>query len=137
MSKILNYAGVSRVNGVLTFRTATEDKRFLQLTKLGDTEVQFVKINPVLSKSEAAKELLMMNFENGNAEVQALLVSKINDDNPFAKPKARTIKVKVAKKDAVEDYFSQVESEQPMSAKEARKIRAQFNARVKEAYEAN
>ena len=137
MSKLISFAGVSRVAGVLKFRGAQNVNRITQLRKLGDTDVEMLYLGRDMTKSEAAKELLARNFANGRADIDALLVSVASDDNPFAKPKARTIKVKVAKKDIVEDYFSRVESEQPMSAKEARKIRAQFNARVREAYEAN
>jgi hypothetical protein len=136
MSKVLNYAGTSRVNGKLTFRTASDDKRFMQLVKLGDTDVQLVKINPVTSKSQAAKELLAMNFGDGNAEVDALLLSKAKDDNPFAtKPaKKTTVKVKSTKKAPVAVKAS---SEIELTPKEAARIRAEFNAKLKEAYEAN
>jgi hypothetical protein len=83
------------------------------------------------TKSQAAKELLSRNFANGRADIEALLVSVAADDNPFVKPKkARTVKVKVSKSDPVE-------ADQPMKAKEAAKIRAEFNARVRAAYEAN
>jgi hypothetical protein len=47
------------------------------------------------------------------------------------------VKVKVSKSDPVEAYFLAVEADQPMKAKEAAKIRAEFNARVRAAYEAN
>lgn len=135
MSKVLNYAGVSRVAGKLTFRTASDDKRFMQLVKLGDTDVQLVKINPVTSKSQAAKELLSMNFANGDAEIEALIVSKAKDDNPFAKkaPKA-TVKVKSTKKAPVTVVSA---NEINLTPKEAARIRAEFNAKLKAAYEAN
>ena len=136
MSKAIYFAGVSRVAGVLKFRTAANPDRLAQLGKLGDTDIEMINVN-VETKSQAAKELLARNFTNGRSDIEALLVRVASDDNPFAKPKARTVKVKVAKADLVEDYFSRVESEQPMTAKEARKVRAAFNARVKEAYEAN
>ena len=77
MSKLLTFAGVSRLKGELKFRTATEDKRFLQLVKLGDTDVEFVSITPALSKQAAAKELLDRNFANGRADIEALLESVV------------------------------------------------------------
>jgi hypothetical protein len=92
MSKILNFAGVSRVAGELKFRTATEPSRFQQLTKLGDTDVEMTKIAPALSKQAAAQELLDRNFANGRADIQALLESVAGK---IAKPKrARTVRVK-------------------------------------------
>jgi hypothetical protein len=91
MSKAITFAGVSRLNGELKFRTATEDKRFLQLIKLGDTEVEFTSINAE-TKQQAAQELLARNFANGRAEIQALLESVASKTS--APRKAREVKVK-------------------------------------------
>ena len=138
MSKLISFAGVSRVNGVLKFRTADSPARITQLQKLGDTEVEMRFLNVAMTKSEAAKRLISTGFANDREDVLALLVSVAKDDNPFVKPKkARTVKVKVSKSDPVEAYFLAVEADQPMKAKEAAKIRAEFNARVRAAYEAN
>jgi hypothetical protein len=138
MSKQIYFAGVSRVAGVLKFRTAASPARFQQLGKLGDTDVEMINVN-VDSKSAAAKELLSRNFANGRADIEALLVSVAADDNPFAKPKKnRTVKVKSTKADPVEAYFLAVEADDvKLTSKQAAKIRAEFNARVKAAYEAN
>jgi hypothetical protein len=82
----------------------------------------------VTTKSEAAKQLLAQNFSD-DAEILALLTAVATDDNPFAKPKkARTVTVKKSQLAA---------DNSKMSAKEAAKVRAEFNARVKAAYEAN
>jgi hypothetical protein len=138
MSKAIYFAGVSRVNGELKFRTAASPARFQQLGKLGDTDVEMVNVN-VDSKSAAAKELLSRNFANGRADIEALLVRVAKDDNPFAKPKKKsgTVKVKNTKGDPVEAYFLAVEADQPISRKEAARLRAEFNERVRVAYEAN
>jgi hypothetical protein len=138
MSKAIYFAGVSRVAGVLKFRTAASPARFQQLGKLGDIDVEMINVN-CATKSQAAKELLSRNFANGRADIEALLVSVASDDNPFVKPKkARTVKVKVSKSDPVEAYFLAVEADDvKLTPKQAAKIRAEFNARVKAAYEAN
>jgi len=139
MSKEIYFAGVSRVAGVLKFRTAASPARFQQLGKLGDTDVEMVNVN-VDSKSAAAKELLSRNFANGRADIEALLVSVAQDDNPFAKPKKKsgTVKVKRTKSDPVEAYFLAVEADDvKLTPKQAAKIRAEFNERVRIAYEAN
>jgi hypothetical protein len=138
MSKAIYFAGVSRVAGVLKFRTAASPARFQQLGKLGDTDVEMINVN-CATKSEAAKELLSRNFANGRADIEALLVSVAADDNPFAKPKKnRTVKVKSTKADPVEAYFLAVEADDvKLTPKQAAKIRAEFNAQVKAAYEAN
>lgn len=135
MSKVIHFAGVSRVAGVLTFRTAASPARAQQLARLGDTDIDMVMLRGApTTKSQAAKQLLAQNFSD-NAEIVALLTKVATDDNPFAKPKARTVKIK-AKGLKISKAAAEAD-DVPMSAKEARKIRAQFNARVKEAYEAN
>jgi hypothetical protein len=91
MSKTIYFAGVSRVNGELKFRTATEPGRFQQLIKLGDTDVEMVNLNAE-TKQEAAQELLTRNFANGRTEIQALLESVAGKAS--ASRKARTVKIK-------------------------------------------
>jgi hypothetical protein len=91
MSKTIYFAGVSRVAGELKFRTATDDKRFLQLIKLGDTDVEMVNLKAE-TKQEAAEELLSRNFANGRADIQALLESVAGKTS--APRKARTVKIK-------------------------------------------
>jgi hypothetical protein len=135
MSKLISFAGVSRVNGVLKFRTAVSPARITQLQKLGDTEVEMRFLNIAMTKSEAAKRLISTGFANDREDVLALLVSVANDDNPFAKPKARTVKVK-ARKVKVSEIAAEADDEK-LTPKQAAKIRAEFNAKVKAAYEAN
>jgi Spy/CpxP family protein refolding chaperone len=136
MSKVINYAGVSRVNGELKFRTATSHARAQQLRKLGDTDVEMVILRgPALTtKSQAAKQLLAQNFSD-DAEILALLTAVATDENPFAKPKARTVKVK-AKGVKISKATAEADDVK-LTPKQAAKIRAEFCERVREAYEAN
>jgi hypothetical protein len=135
MSKPIYFAGISRVAGVLKFRTAASPARFQQLGKLGDTDVEMINVN-CETKSQAAKELLSRNFANGRADVEALLVSVASDDNPFAKPKkARTVKVR-AKSLKISKAAAEADDVR-LTPKQAAKIRAEFNERVRVAYEAN
>jgi hypothetical protein len=99
MSKLISFAGVSRVNGELKFRTAVSPARITQLQKLGDTEVEMRFLNVSMTKSEAAKRLISTGFANDREDVLALLVSVAKDDNPFAKPKKKsgTVRVKSTK----------------------------------------
>jgi hypothetical protein len=134
MSKAIYFAGVSRVAGELKFRTAQSPARFQQLGKLGDTDVEMINVN-CETKSQAAKELLSRNFANGRADIEALLVSIAQDDNPFAKSKARNLKIrakglKISKAAAEADDVK-------LTPKQAAKVRAEFNERVRQAYEAN
>jgi hypothetical protein len=88
MSKTINFAGVSRVAGVLKFRTATDEKRIEQLIKLGDTDVELVEVYAV-DKAEAARVLLAIKFQADNDEVQALLWNMSQQKETVAKPKAK------------------------------------------------
>jgi hypothetical protein len=145
MSKLICFAGVSRVAGVLKFRGANDVKRIDQLRKLGDTDVELRFLEKEMTKSEAAKKLLAMDFANGRADIEALLVSVANDDNPFTAPKApkkaKTVKVTVPPKFAQELLGAKVKVEPvvdaPYSPKQAAKIRAEFMKKLKLAYEAN
>jgi len=134
MSKAIYFAGVSRVAGVLKFRTAASPARFQQLGKLGDTDVEMVNVN-CETKSQAAKELLSRNFATGRADIEALLVSVASDDNPFAKPRARTVKVR-AKGIKIGKAAAKADDEK-LTPKQAARIRAEFCERVRIAYEAN
>ena len=115
MSKI-TFAGVSRTAGVLRFRTASDDKRFAQLAKLGDTDIEFTRVSAD-TKSQAAKELLGRNFANGRADIDALLVGVAKDDNTI-KPK-RQVTVRVPTRFAIEQQGKKVTVEKKLSIEEA------------------
>ena len=137
MSKQIQYAGYSIVkDGTWKFRTATDEKRIFQLEAFGES-VYMVSIKPVTTKGAAAKELLAMDYMGKDPECVAFFVKHARDENPFKPKKARTVKVKVSKSDPVEAYFLAVEADQPISRKEAARLRAEFNERVRIAYEAN
>ena len=137
MSKQIQYAGYSIVkDGTWKFRTATDEKRIAQLEAFGES-VYMVSIRPVATKGAAAKELLAMDYMGKNPECVAFFVKHARDENPFKPKKARTVKVKVSKSDPVESYFLAVEADQPISRKEAARLRAEFCERVRIAYEAN
>jgi hypothetical protein len=136
MKDAIIYAGYSRLaDGTMKFRTATTQKRVDQLVALGE-EVHMRIINDVYSKSAAAKELLRLDHANGAKELEAFYTAQVRDENPFARPKkARTVKVnakgvKISKATAEADDIR-------LTPKQAAKIRAEFNERVRVAYEAN
>jgi hypothetical protein len=135
MSKTIYFAGVSRVAGELKFRTAADDKRMAQLVKLGDTDVEMINLNAE-TKSQAAKELLSRNFANGRADIEALLVRVAADDNPFARPK-KTGTVKVRAKNKKISRVTVEAEDIKLTPRQAAKVREEFNARLKDAYEAN
>ena len=141
MSKLISFAGVSRVNGELKFRGAQSVARITQLQKLGDTEVEMRFLNGEMTKSEAAKRLIATNFANGREDILALLVSVANDDNPFKakkESKPRTVKVKSTKPRLILSPTVSVGADDaPYTPKQAAKIRAEFMKKLKAAYEAN
>lgn len=136
MSKLISFAGVSRVDGVLKFRGAQNVNRITQLQKLGDTDVEMCFLNAEMTKSQAAKRLIATNFANGREDVLALLVSVANDDNPF---KAKTVKVRTKKAVVVDGAvkvgrgaLGKVYPEIKMTPKQAEQIRNEFNAKHKD-----
>jgi hypothetical protein len=135
MKDAIIYAGYSRLaDGTMKFRTATTHNRVSQLEALGE-EVHMRIINDVYTKSAAAKELLRLDHANGAKELEAFYAAQVRDENPFKKT-TRLVKVKVPTKFMAQMTGARVEVEK-MTAKEAAKIRAEFNAKVKAAYEAN
>jgi hypothetical protein len=135
MKDAIIYAGYSRLaDGTMKFRTATSEARVNQLVAFGE-EVHMILINGVYSKSSAAKELLRLDHANGAKELEKFYTAQVRDENPFKKT-ARLVKVTVPNNAMVHLVGAQVKVEK-MTAKEAAKIRAEFNARVKLAYEAN
>ena len=125
MKDAIIYAGYSRlVDGTMKFRTATNEARVNQLVAFGE-EVHMILINPVYTKSAAAKELLRINHANGAKELEAFYVSQVRDENPFKKT-TRLVKVKVPNNAMVHLVGAKVEVEK-MTAKEAAKIRAEWN----------
>jgi hypothetical protein len=135
MKDAIIYAGYSRLaDGTMKFRTATTQKRVDQLVALGE-EVHMRIINDVYSKSAAAKELLRLDHANGARELEAFYTAQVRDENPFAQPKTRTVKVK-AKGVKISKATAEADDIR-LTPKQAAKIRAEFNERVREAYEAN
>jgi hypothetical protein len=140
MSKEIRYAGFSVLaDGTFKFRTASDQRRIDQLIGFGEQVSMVFLDKPAGSKSEAAKMLLAQTDDRWIPEAQALFVKTARDDNPFKpKKKSGTVRVKSTKGDPVEAYFLAAEADDvKLTPKQAAKIRAEFNARVKAAYEAN
>ena len=130
MKDAIIYAGYSRLaDGTMKFRTATSEARVNQLVAFGE-EVHMILINGVYSKSAAAKELLRLDHANGAKALEQFYTKFVKDENPF-----KVVKVKVPTVFMQKLVGAQIE-EEPLTAKEAAKIRAEFNRKVKEAYEA-
>ena len=95
--KTFQFAGCSRVNGELKFRTAMSQARAQQLAKLGDTDVNMTILPKLMSKAEAAKWCLTSPvFDKCGEDVLALFTANAVDENPFVAPKVAKV-AKVAK----------------------------------------
>ena len=137
----VQFAGFSRLNGVLKFRTANEISRAQQLAKLGDTDINMAILPNPMTKNDAAKYVLTnlaISYPAVNqTEAQLVLTNLIKDENPFAKPKvAKNPKTVVAKNVKIKTA-PVAANDEPMTAKQAAKIRAEFMKKLKVAYEAN
>ena len=139
--KSIQYAGYSILrDGTWKFRTATDQKRVFQLEAFGES-VYMVSIKPVATKSEAAKELLAMDYMSKDQACVDFFVQHARDENPF-KRSARVVKVTVPSRAMVEltgatvkigrGALGRVFPEIPMTPKQAERIRAEFNAAWKD-----
>ena len=125
MKDAIIYAGYSRLaDGTMKFRTATNEARVNQLVAFGE-EVHMILINPVYSKSAAAKELLRIDHANGAKALEQFYTRFARDENPFKKT-ARVVKVTVPPTAMVHLVGAKVEVEE-LSTAEARKIRDAWN----------
>ena len=139
----VQFAGFSRLNGELKFRTANEISRAQQLAKLGDTDISMAILPNPMTKNDAAKYVLTnlaISYPKFNTpEATGLLTSLIKDENPFAKPKKaskpKTVKAKNVK--LVIGSVTVSADDAPYTPKQAAKIRAEFMKKLKSAYEAN
>ena len=134
--KQIQYAGYSTLkDGSIKFRTATDEKRINQLEAFGEAVCMTLLPRVVATKAEAAKQLLAINHCSNDPAIVDFYVQNAKDENPFKKT-ARVVKIRVPNMAMVHLVGAKVE-EEPLTAKEARKIRAEFNRKVKAAYEAN
>ena len=103
--KTFTYAGVSRLNGVLTARFANDDSRFLVLVKNGHTDVNIVKLPSAMDKIDATSYLLKSNFANGDVEIETALklAPKTERVKRASVVKVTGAKVKKEKKLSVEE----------------------------------
>ena len=139
--KQIQYAGYSILkDGTWKFRTATDQNRVFQLEAFGES-VYMVSIKPVATKSQAAKELLAMDYMAKDQACVDFFVQHARDENPF-KRSARVVKITVpttamvqlvgAKVKINRGVFAKVYPEIPMTPKQAERIRNEFNAQAKD-----
>lgn len=92
MKDPIRFAGFSRVDGSIKFRTARTASRVHQLKLQGEVS-DIVEIAEAADRKSAAQALLAINHASDNAEVVALYKTIAGEAQP-----AKTVKVRVARK---------------------------------------
>lgn len=104
--------GISKLNGKYKVRFANDMLRVKVLEKNGHTDVDLIELMTPMTKEDAVRKLIDMDFAKGNADIQAALDEALNRrsettaqpraDKPAkaakTKPTMDTIKAKVAAK---------------------------------------
>ena len=121
----VKFAGFSRLQGALKFRTANDTKRIDQLRKLGDTDVVILELPEEMTKNDAAKFVLNnlnLGYMVDVAEATELLTGVIGDKK-VAKTVTvkKTSKIKISKRSAEADDVK-------LTPKQAARVRDEWNA---------
>ena len=121
----VKFAGFSRLQGALKFRTANDTKRINQLRKLGDTDVFILELPVEMTKNDAAKHVLNnlnLGYMVDVAEATELLTGLISD-----KKVVKTVTVKKAR--AIEISKRAAEADDvKLTPKQAARVRDEWNA---------
>jgi len=121
----VKFAGFSRLQGALKFRTANDTKRIDQLRKLGDTDVVILELPEEMTKNDAAKFVLNnlnLGYMVDVAEATELLTSVISD-----KKVAKTVTVKKASKIKITKRAAEADDVK-LTPKKAARVREEWNA---------
>ena len=121
----VKFAGFSRLQGALKFRTANDTKRIDQLRKLGDTDVVILELPNEMTKNEAAKHVLNnlnLGYMVDVAEATELLAGVISD-----KKVAKTVTVKKTSKIKISKRAAEADDVK-LTPKQAARVRDEWNA---------
>jgi hypothetical protein len=121
----VKFAGFSRLQGALKFRTANDTKRINQLRKLGDTDVVILELPEEMTKNDAAKFVLNnlnLGYMVDVAEATELLTGVIsNEKTAKTVTVKKTSKIKISKRAAEADDVK-------LTPKQAARVREEWNA---------
>lgn len=96
MSKTFKFAGVSRRNGTMKARFASDQMRVKVLAKTGSSDIDLIELEHAMTKEAAVEFLLKINFDNGNAEVREALEAYLSKHTPKAAKSAKVAKTAAA-----------------------------------------
>ena len=111
MKETIKFAGYSTQAGKLKFRTATNAARVHQLKLQGEV-ADMVEIAPVLTKPEAAEQLLKLGHAGSQADVVALYQAKARSAVVAVKAGQVRSQIDIDSEAAVEAMIARVESQQ-------------------------
>ena len=94
MLQIYTHAGVTRINGKFKVRYTNNGFRVKKLIKEGHTDIDLLELPSALSKTEAIKYLLSINFDNGNTEVRQTLEDALDRRGEKVAPTLEAIEAK-------------------------------------------
>ena len=121
----VKFAGFSRLQGALKFRTANDTKRIDQLRKLGDTDVVILELPEEMTKNDAAKFVLNnlnLGYMVDVAEATKLLTGLISNEKVTKTVTVKkTSKIKISKRSAEADDVK-------LTPKQAARVREEWNA---------
>ena len=121
----VKFAGFSRLQGALKFRTANDTKRIDQLRKLGDTDVVILELPEEMTKNDAAKHVLNnlnLGYMVDVAEATELLTGVISNKKVVKTVTVKkTNKIKISKRAAEADDVK-------LTPKQAARVRDEWNA---------
>lgn len=90
MEKTFKFAGVSTRNGSIKARFANDQMRVKVLAKTGSSDIDLIELKEPMTKVDAIKFLLSINFDNGNANIRAALEEGLEKRTPTVRtPKAK------------------------------------------------
>jgi len=121
----VKFAGFSRLQGALKFRTANDTKRIDQLRKLGDTDVVILELPEEMTKNDADKFVLNnlnLGYMVDVAEATELLTGVISD-----KKVAKTVTVKKTSKIKISKRAAEADDVK-LTPRQAARVRDEWNA---------
>ena len=121
----VKFAGFSRLQGELKFRTANDTKRINQLRKLGDTDVVILELPEEMTKNDAAKFVLNnlnLGYMVDVTEATELLTGVIGNEKV-----AKTVTVKKASKIKITKRVAEADDVK-LTPKKAARVREEWNA---------
>ena len=73
MDRTYNFAGISKLNGKYKVRFSDRSSYVKNLQIAGNTDIDLIELKEPMTKMDAVKYLLAINFDNGNQAIRTAL----------------------------------------------------------------